>query len=162
MDKIWAEFNASTGKHSTNYYVKSAPHFATEGLELLADMMVDAQFPEAELKREKGVVIQELKMYEDQPIHVCDEKRQHFFFWEGNYGRPIIWYEATINWFNTQALFDYKKALYTKDNLVITIAGKILDQEQLESMISQLFSSLPGTKEREKPDFSRNLPFLHM
>jgi len=43
-------------------------------------MMVDAQFPEAELKREKGVVIQELKMYEDQPIHVCDEKRQHFFF----------------------------------------------------------------------------------
>ena len=53
MDKIGAEFNASTGKHSTNYYVKSAPHFATEGLELLADMMVDAQFPEAELEREK-------------------------------------------------------------------------------------------------------------
>ena len=80
MDKIGAEFNASTGKHSTSYYVKSAPHFATEGLELLADMMVDAQFPEAELEREKGVVIQELKMYEDQPIHVCDEKWQCFFF----------------------------------------------------------------------------------
>ena len=158
MDKIGAEFNASTGKHSTSYYVKSAPHFATEGLELLADMMVDAQFLEAELEREKWVVIQELKMYEDQPIHVCDEKWQRFFFWEGNYGRPIIWYEATINWFNAQALFDYKKALYTKDNLVITIAGKILDQEQLESMISQLFSPLPEKKEREKPDFSRNLP----
>ena len=57
MDKIGAEFNASTGKHSTSYYVKSAPHFATQGLELLADMMVDAQFPEAELEREKWVVI---------------------------------------------------------------------------------------------------------
>ncbi|MBB1556993.1 MAG: insulinase family protein [candidate division SR1 bacterium] len=158
MDKIGAEFNASTGKHSTSYYVKSAPHFATEGLELLADMMVDAQFPEAELEREKGVVIQELKMYEDQPIHVCDEKWQRFFFGEGNYGRPIIGYEATINGFNAQALFDYKKALYTKDNLVITIAGKILDQEQLESMITELFSPLSEKKEGEKPEFSRNLP----
>ena len=80
MDKIGAEFNASTGKHSTSYYVKSAPHFATEGLELLADMMVDAQFPEAELEREKGVVIQELKRYQDEPARLRDDMWRHFFF----------------------------------------------------------------------------------
>ena len=158
MDKIWAEFNARTGQHRTAYYIKSAPHFATQWVELLADMLIDAQFPQAELEREKGVVIQELKRYQDEPARLRDDMWRHFFFWKGNYGRPIIGYEETINNFNAQALFDYKKALYTKDNLIITITGKILDQEQLESMISQLFSSLPEKKEREKPEFSRNLP----
>ena len=53
MDKIWAEFNARTGQHRTAYYIKSAPHFATQWLELLADMLIDAQFPQAELERER-------------------------------------------------------------------------------------------------------------
>lgn len=55
-------------------------------------------------------------------------------------------------------LFAYKKALYTKDNLVITIAGNIRDQASLEDQIFQLFSALPEKKTREKPEFQRQLP----
>ena len=74
------ELNSRTGQHRTAYYIKSAPHFAKQGLELLADMLIDAQFPQAELEREKGVVIQELKRYQDEPARLRDDMWRHFFF----------------------------------------------------------------------------------
>lgn len=122
MDKIGAEFNAGTGEHTTNYYVKSAPQFASYGLEILADMLVDAQFLPAELEREKDVIIQELKMYEDNPRSVLAEKWKKFFFGDRVRGRPIIGFEEQIRSFTREMVVDYKNALYTKDNLVITIA----------------------------------------
>lgn len=161
MDKIGAEFNAGTGEHTTNYYVKSAPQFASYGLEILADMLVDAQFLPAELEREKDVIIQELKMYEDNPRSVLAEKWKRFFFGDRVRGRPIIGFEEQIRSFTREMVIDYKNALYTKDNLVITIAWNIADQALLESQISQLFARLPEKKTRQKPDFSRSLPQNH-
>ena len=161
MDKIWAYFNASTGKASTSYYVKCAPQFALNGLEMLADMLIDATFQPEELEREKGVVIQELKMYEDNPQQVLWKKRATFFIGDNAFGRPIIWYEETINTFSREMLFAYKEKLYTKDNILITIAGNISDQAKLEEQIEKLFSSLPEKKSRQKPDFHRTLPEKH-
>ena len=63
-----------------HYYIKCAPQFAQISLELLADMMLDAQFAIEELEREKGVIIQELKMYEDNPMSLVNEKWSSFFF----------------------------------------------------------------------------------
>jgi Zn-dependent peptidase len=80
MDKIGAEFNATTGGSLTSYYVKCAPQFAQVSIELLSDMMLGAQFATEELEREKGVIIQELKMYEDNPMSVVGEKWSSFFF----------------------------------------------------------------------------------
>ena len=161
MDKIGANFNAGTGEHATNFYIKSAPQFAEYDLEVLADMLMDAQFAENELQREKWVIIQELKMYEDNPISVLWRKRQNYFFWENSYWRPIIWFEENILRFTPQDLFAYKKQLYTKDNLIITIAWKILNQDVLEKDIADLFNKLPEKASKEKPMFSWNLPEKH-
>ena len=161
MDKIGAYFNASTWKESTSYYVKCAPQFALNGLEMLADMLMDATFQPEELEREKGVIIQELKMYEDSPQQLLRKKRSTFFLWDNAYGKPIIWYEETIKTFNREMLFAYKKELYTKDNILITIAGNITDQPELEQQIAILFWSLPEKKTRQKPDFQRSLPEQH-
>ena len=161
MDKIGAYFNASTWKESTSYYVKCAPQFALNGLEMLADMLMDATFQPEELEREKGVVIQELKMYEDSPQQLLRKKRSTFFLWDNAYGKPIIWYEETIKTFTREMLFAYKKELYTKDNILITIAGNITNQTELEQQIAILFWSLPEKKTRQKPDFQRSLPEQH-
>ncbi len=135
MDSIGATFNAGTGESSTSYYIKSAPQFANLSLEMLADMLLDAQFATPELEREKGVIIQELKMYEDNPISVLHEKWQHFFFGDSSYGRPIIGFEENILGFTREQLIAYKNELYTKDNLLITIAGHLENQAELERKI---------------------------
>ena len=90
VDRFGGEFNAGTGNEMVSYYVKCAPNFAAEALDVLADMMMYAQFPLAELEREKGGVIQELKMYEDSPQSLASDKRAHWYFGENSYGRPII------------------------------------------------------------------------
>ena len=161
MDKIWAIFNAWTWENTTNFFIKSAPQFAEYSLEVLADMLIDAQFAEDEFQREKGVIIQELKMYEDNPIAVVSRRWKTYFIWDNSYWRPIIWFEDNILRFTRQDLFDYKKKLYCKDNLIITIAGKILNQNALEKAIKDLFDSLPEKNIREKPEFEWNLPEKH-
>jgi predicted Zn-dependent peptidase len=161
VDRFGGEFNASTGNETVQYYVKCAPNFAPQALDVLADMMMDAQFPKEELEREKGVVIQELKMYEDNPQSFVMDKWQHRYFGENSYGRPIIGTIETIQSFNQDKLNAYKSSLYTKDNLLIVVAGNITDEQQIKKLIADYFSDLPPTKCLEKPAFPSFLPATH-
>ncbi len=124
-------------------------------------MLLDAQFPHEEFEREKEVVIQELKMYQDDPTSVVYDKRSLFFFGDNSYGRPGIGYEETIRSFSREQLFAYKNMFYAKDNLLIAVAGKIEQQQALEDKIAELFSALPEQKTRKKPEFKWQLPSQH-
>jgi predicted Zn-dependent peptidase len=158
VDRFGGVFNAGTGDAIVNYYIKCAPNFTEPALDILADMMMDAQFPAAELEREKSVVIQELKMYEDHPQSLLADKRKHRYFGENSYGRPIIGTIENIQSFNQDKLIAYKSALYTKDNLIIVIAGNLMDKQKIEQLIEMYFSKLPATKRIEKPAFPFCLP----
>jgi len=161
VDKFGGEFNAYTGEEYAGYYVKCAPEFINQAIDVLADMMNHAKFNIEEVEREKGVVIQELKMYEDNPIAMAIEKRQEYYFGDNSHGRPIIGTEANIAGFNQQILFDHKTDLYTKDNLIITIAGNIKDKETIIKQLEQEFSQIPDKKRVQKPDFVQTLPTEH-
>lgn len=161
VDKFWGEFNAYTGDEYAGYYVKCAPEFIEKAIDVLADMMSHASFPSEELEREKGVVIQELKMYEDNPMAMVMEKRQTYYFGDNNYGRPIIGTEANIKSFTQQMLFDHKTDLYSKDNLIITVAGKITNKEAIVAQFNKEFTPLPEKKRIEKLAFISTLPTEH-
>lgn len=158
VDRFGGEFNAGTGMSTVSYYVKCAPNFAEQALDVLADMVMDAQFHEEELEREKGVVIQELKMYEDTPQSLVMDKWQHRYFGENSYGRPVLGTIENIQSFNRDILNKYKSSLYAKDNLIIVVAGKIADEEQMKKLIEQYFSDLPTKRSLEKPTFPFFLP----
>lgn len=85
-------------------------------------MLVHAQFPKEELEREKGVVIQEIMMYEDMPQRQVIQKRQERYYGDNPYGWSTIGPVANIKAFSQDLLFAHKEALYTKDNLVIVVA----------------------------------------
>jgi len=153
VDKFWGEFNAYTWDEYAWYYVKCAPEFTHQAIDVLWDMMMSPQFPKEELEREKWVVIQELKMYEDNPIALVSQKRQERYFGDNNYGRPTIWTIENIMSFNQDMIFQHKEQLYTKDNLIIMIAGKINNQEDIEDQLSSFFAWLPSTKSYQKEPF---------
>ena len=132
VDTFGGEFNAFTAEEYAGYYVKSAPEHTAKALDILADMMVQPSFPKEELEREKLVVIQELKMYEDRPDRLAYNKFKTFMYGDNSYGREIIGTEDNIRSFSQDDLFKHKHELYTKDNMLIVIAGKILQQEVLE------------------------------
>ena len=121
-------------------------------------MMINPAFPKEELEREKGVVIQELKMYEDNPIALVMDKRQRYYFGDNSYGRPTIGTEENIKSFNQKKLFTHQADLYTKDNLIISIAGKIQDEAKVQQQLEETFSTLPEKKKISKPPFIHILP----
>jgi len=162
VDRFGGEFNAYTGDEYAGYYVKCAPEFVDKAIDVLADMMNHAKFSIPELEREKGVVIQELKMYEDNPMYMAMQKRQGYFFGDNSYGRPIIGTEANIAGFTQEMLFEHKADLYTKDNLIITIAGKIKDKEAIIKQLTQEFNQIPEKRRIQKPDFVQTLPTDHI
>ena len=158
LDSFGGESNAYTGDEYAGYYVKCAPEFVHRALDVLGDMMIHATFPAEELEREKGVVIQELKMYEDNPMAMVMQKWQRFYYGDNSYGWPIIGTIDNINSFTQEKLFEHKADLYTKDNLLITIAGKIDDEEAISTQIGTLFKDLPNQKRIQKPAFSVHTP----
>ena len=90
MDAIGAQVNAFTSKDITCYYAKSTSGHAAEAFDILADLFLNSVFPEDEMKREKGVVVEEISMNEDTPDDLCLDLLSKAFFGEENYGRNIL------------------------------------------------------------------------
>lgn len=158
VDAFGGEFNAYTGNNYAGYYVKSAPEYLPKAIDVLSDMMCDPAFPIEEMEREKGVVIQEIKMYEDNPQRLVYDKWQTYYFGDNAYGRPTIGTEANILSFTQEMLFAHKRNLYTKDNLIIVVAGKITDMDMVRNEIATKFASLPDDVLVQKPVYPGYLP----
>lgn len=125
-------------------------------------MLVHATFVESEIEEERNVVLQELYMGQDDPSRVVNRNRIKRYYGNNSYGRPTIGTEKNIKEkFCRDMLIDYKKALYTKDNLVICITGRIIDKDHIQQEIAQAFHQLPAKKTIEKPPFPFYTPKTH-
>jgi predicted Zn-dependent peptidase len=158
VDRFGGQFNAYTGDEYAGYYVKAAPQFLRDAVDVLGDMMIDPQFPLEELEREKGVVIQEIKMYEDNPQRLVYDKWQRYFYGDNSYGWSTLGPEENIKSFSQDMLFAHKQSLYSKDNIVITVAGRIDDMAWLQAQIADIFANLPSNRTMDKPLFTQYNP----
>lgn len=161
IDAFGGEFNAFTGEEYAGYYVKCAPENIHQAIDVLADMLVDAQFPKDELEREKGVIIQEIMMYEDMPHRQVVDKRRNRYYGDNSFWRSILGPVENIQSFTQKHFYDHQQNLYTKDNLVIVIAWDISNQAQLEEQIATLFARLPEKRVWTSPVFVSHLPSEH-
>jgi predicted Zn-dependent peptidase len=161
IDAFGGEFNAFTGDEYAGYYVKCAPEYTMQSLDVLADMMLHAQFPKDEMEREKGVVIQEIMMYEDMPHRQVMDKWQERYYGDNSYGWTTLGPVDNINSFTQEHLRTHQQTLYTKDNLVLVVAGKIEDQASIEQFIGEYFGGLPEKKQFTTPPLVVERPAAH-
>ncbi|MDE5765969.1 MAG: insulinase family protein [Clostridia bacterium] len=145
MDAIGAQVNAFTGKDITCYYAKSTSNHAAEAFEILSDLFLNSVFPEDEMKREKGVVVEEISMNEDTPDDLCLDLLSKAFFGGENYGRNILGSKKNVKGFTREDIAAYMKDRYTADNVVISMAGNIT-VELAEELVNKYFASMPSRK----------------
>ena len=150
MDAIGAQVNAFTAKDITCYYAKSTSGHAAEAFEILADLFLNSVFPEDEMKREKGVVVEEISMNEDTPDDLCLDLLSQSFFGKENYGRNILGSKQNVKGFTRDDIKAYLKSRYTADNIVISMAGNI-PVKTAEELALKYFGSLPATKAEKRP-----------
>ncbi|MFJ7638543.1 M16 family metallopeptidase [Peribacillus sp. NPDC097264] len=157
FDSIGGQVNAFTSKEYTCYYAKVMDNHASYALEILADMFFNSTFDEEELKKEKNVVYEEIKMYEDTPDDIVHDLLSKAVYENHPLGYPILGTESTLETFNSETLKKYVHDMYTPDKVVISIAGNV--DEKLIQEVESYFGSYQGGEERlelVKPSFHEN------
>lgn len=129
LDKVGAEFNAFTGNESTAYYVKVDYAHLDLALEVTADMIFRAKLDEKEIEKEKGVIVEEINMYNDDPKRKVGELLESLIYGDQPAGWPITGEKEVIKAFTRKDFADYMSAYYTCDNIVVCVAGNFARDE---------------------------------
>jgi predicted Zn-dependent peptidase len=157
FDSIGGQVNAFTSKEYTCYYAKVLDNHAPFALDVLADMFFNSTFEEEELVKEKNVVYEEIKMYEDTPDDIVHDLLSKAIYENHSLGYPILGTEETLATFTGNTLKDYVHNMYTPDRVVVSIAGNI--DETFIKEVEKIFGSYEGGQrktEEEKPIFHMN------
>ncbi|WP_260284287.1 M16 family metallopeptidase [Peribacillus aracenensis] len=157
FDSIGGQVNAFTSKEYTCYYAKVMDNHASYALEILADMFFNSTFDGEELKKEKNVVYEEIKMYEDTPDDIVHDLLSKAVYENHPLGYPILGTENTLETFNSDTLKKYVHDMYTPDKVVVSIAGNV--DEKLIQEVENYFGSYQGGEDRlelVKPSFHEN------
>lgn len=157
FDSIGGQVNAFTSKEYTCYYAKVLDTHASYALEVLSDMFFNSVYDERELEKEKNVVLEEIKMYEDTPDDIVHDLLSKAIYANHPLGYPILGTEKTLKSFTDDMLKQYVHHTYTPDNVVISVAGNV--SESFIEEIENIFGSYEGGKHEEnksKPVFNKN------
>ncbi|WP_085992369.1 M16 family metallopeptidase [Oceanobacillus senegalensis] len=125
FDSIGGQINAFTSKEYTCYYAKVLDTHKNYALDILADMFFNSSFDEEEMEREKKVVYEEIKMYEDTPDDIVHDLLARASFGQHPLGYPILGTENHLKSFTPDLLRNYIKNRYTPNNVVISVAGNV-------------------------------------
>lgn len=147
IDSIGGDFNAFTGKEYAGYYVKVAADHADLACDVLSDMLKHATFPTEEIEKERGVIIEESRMYEDTPMYRAGWDFELLLYGDCPLGWDTIGTDEVIRSVTQKDFQKHKDALYTPDNLVVTFGGRI-DPTQAMALSKKYFSGIGGKKSR--------------
>jgi len=93
-----------------------------KAIDILGDMMVHSTFNTPEIEREKGVIVQEIMMKQDNPARLVFDKWKEFYYGDNSFGWSTLGPVENVQSFSQEDLFAYKEALYTKDNFIVVVA----------------------------------------
>lgn len=150
FDALGAQVNAFTGKDLTCYYSKSTSDHAEDAFALLADLFLNSTFPEEEMEREKGVVLEEINMNEDAPEDLCLDLLSLAAFGKSNYGRNILGPQENVKGFTREDIFAYKRSRYCPQNIVVSFAGNI-DADKAIALVERFFGETECTAFEQRP-----------
>ena len=145
-DAIGGNLDAFTGKESICFNIKVLDEHIAPALDLLTDLVLHPTFTPDDIAREQGVILEEIKMDEDNPDYLVHETFTQNF-WKGHsLGRPILGTVKTVASFNQQIVFDYYAGRFTPRNMVFSAAGH-LDHDAFVAQVADHFSGLAATSE---------------
>lgn len=148
IDRLGAEYNAFTGKEYTGYYIKTDAEYSRTALDILSDMLFHSTFDPKEMEREKPVIVEELRMYKDNPVMNIDNVFEDLMYDGSPLGRDIGGTERHVMGYKRDDVLAFKKKFYDPANMVVVVAGKI--DERVKEMIGGYFCIPHGEKRKER------------
>ncbi|MSR25062.1 MAG: insulinase family protein [Nitrospiraceae bacterium] len=138
IDALGGEMNAFTTRETTTFYIKVLDEQLKPGLALLADLFHHSRFPSQEIEKEKQVVLEEMRMVQDDPEEFVQDLHTQQMFGAHPLGRPILGTVATVKNLGRRDILGYIQRYYHPHETVVAVAGNF-DQKQLTALLDTHF-----------------------
>jgi predicted Zn-dependent peptidase len=161
LDGLGAQSNAFTSAEYTGYYAKAEKRHWKQALDIVSDIYLHPTFPEADLEKERGVIIQEINMYEDLPQRKVAELFPKLLYGDTPAGRFIAGPKENIERLPREKFIEYKNKHYVASGTIVVIAGDIKETD-IKKEVERLFKDIPTTKKftKERVKESQDKPAL--
>lgn len=141
VDSIGGNMDAFTGKETICFNIKVLDEHLPIALDILSDLILNPVFAEKDINREKGVILEEIKMDEDNPDYLVHELFTQNFWKDDPLGKPILGTKDTVRSFQQEKLFDFYRHRFVPNNMIISAAGN-LNHVRFMSLIKERFLGL--------------------
>lgn len=127
LDAVGADYNAFTSKDHTGYYIKVNQEKLELALDILSDILFYSKFDENDLERERGVIVEEINMYEDNPMFYIDDLFEENLYEGSSLGKLIIGSKENIKKISREEMIAYRDSFYQPKNAIVVLAGNLGD-----------------------------------
>lgn len=158
IDDIGGQINAFTGRECTCYYAKTLNSHVHLSIDLLADMLFNALFDENDIATEKGVVLEEISMYEDSPEELVHDLLMETVWPGTSLGHPILGSAESLKNITAKTIKQYMGYAYTPQNSVVAVVGDF-DRQAVLDQIKYLFGNWEAKQQLHTP--IRKVPFAN-
>ncbi|MGX6591440.1 M16 family metallopeptidase [Cetobacterium ceti] len=155
IDNEGGMINAYTSRETTVYYIQMLSERLTKGVDILADMFLNSTFTDENLEKERNVIIEEIKMYEDIPEEVIHEENIRFAL-GGPQGKNVLGTVESLKKIDRKILSEYFYERYCPENIVISVAGRIKEDE-LFNQLNETFGNLKGSEKTRDIDYKMSI-----
>ncbi|MFT8717330.1 M16 family metallopeptidase [Gluconobacter potus] len=142
IENVGGYINAYTARETTAYYVKLLKNDLALGVDIIGDILTHSTFLDAEIERERGVILQEIGQANDTPDDIIFDQFQERAFPEQPMGRPTLGSEERVSTMTRDTLMSYMREHYTTHNITIAAAGNLHHQDVV-ALVKEHFRDLP-------------------
>jgi predicted Zn-dependent peptidase len=139
MDAVGGEFNAFTEKEHTCFYATVLDRDLPLALDIVADVVLDATITPSDVDVERGVVLEEIAMRDDDPADLVHDEFAAALFGDAPLGRPILGTEESIHALTRRQIHGYYRRRYTTDAMVVSVAGNI-EHDEVVRLVRRAFA----------------------
>ncbi|MDD5145646.1 MAG: pitrilysin family protein [Candidatus Pacebacteria bacterium] len=150
LDKVGGIYNAFTSEEYTGYFAKVDSAYFEIALDWVSDIFLNSLLPEKELKKEKGVIIEEINMYQDQPMSYVRVLWQKILYGDQPAGRSVAGTKESVSGIERKDLLNYMESQYVAKNTIVCVAGNIKEEESIEK-VKKYFSKMRESLPKPKP-----------
>jgi predicted Zn-dependent peptidase len=133
FDRIGADYNAFTSEENTVFYAAVLPEYLPQAVDILSDILRPS-LRDDDFDMEKKVIIEEIGMYEDQPMSSAFDQARHLYFGEHPLGQSILGTKETVGGLGRDQMHDYFRRRYVASNVTVAAAGKY-DWDELVALV---------------------------
>ncbi len=148
LDGVGGEYNAFTSKEYTGYWIKVRSDKTEIALELISDMLLNSKFEAEEIEREKGVIVEEINMYEDNPLMKIEDVFETCLYGDTPAGWDVAGQVSNVKSFKRQDFINYFAKQYGASSATLVLAGNLL--KNTDSLVKKYFSNFPKNSWKNK------------